>query len=68
MSSGRVGTKLPALMMSACVAVAGWSMPTPASAADDLLERGRYLVETVAFCGVCHATRGPDGRILPDPI
>jgi len=52
-------------MMSACVAVAGWSMPTPTPAADDLLERGRYLVETVAFCGVCHATRGPDGRILP---
>ncbi|MDP9096608.1 MAG: cytochrome c [Pseudomonadota bacterium] len=27
-----------------------------------LLERGRYLVETAAFCGVCHATRGSDGR------
>ena len=28
-----------------------------------LLERGRYLVEIVAFCGACHATRGPDGRV-----
>jgi mono/diheme cytochrome c family protein len=36
------------------------SRPDPA-----LLERGRYLVEVAAFCGACHATRGPDGRILP---
>jgi mono/diheme cytochrome c family protein len=26
-----------------------------------LLERGRYLVEVAAACGVCHTTRGPDG-------
>lgn len=30
-----------------------------------LLERGRYLVETAAFCGACHATRGADGRPVP---
>ena len=29
-----------------------------------LLERGRYLVETAAFCGVCHTTRGPEGRLV----
>jgi mono/diheme cytochrome c family protein len=29
-----------------------------------VMERGRYLVETAAFCGVCHTTRGPDGRLL----
>lgn len=31
-----------------------------------LVERGRYLVETIGFCGGCHTTRGPDGRLLPD--
>jgi mono/diheme cytochrome c family protein len=30
-----------------------------------LVERGRYLVEVAAFCGVCHTSRGPDGRLLP---
>jgi len=25
-------------------------------------ERGRYLVETAAFCGTCHNTRGADGQ------
>jgi mono/diheme cytochrome c family protein len=44
------------------VAVAAFSMPTPATAQPTSLERGRYLVETVAFCGVCHATKGPDGQ------
>jgi mono/diheme cytochrome c family protein len=43
-------------------AVAAFSMPTPAAAQPNSLERGRYLVEIVAFCGVCHATKGPDGQ------
>ena len=34
------------------VAVAAFSMTTPAVAQPNSLERGRYLVETVAFCGV----------------
>ena len=38
------------------------SPPQPDAA---LLERGRYLVEVAVFCGACHATRGPDGRVLP---
>jgi mono/diheme cytochrome c family protein len=28
----------------------------------DLLERGRYLGEIVAFCGACHDGRGPGGQ------
>ncbi len=39
------------------------SRPAPANPA--LIERGRYLVEVAVFCGACHATRGPDGAILP---
>ena len=31
----------------------------------NLLERGRYLVETVGFCGVCHNSRGPNGQMIP---
>jgi hypothetical protein len=34
-------------------------------AQDNLLERGRYLVETVGFCGVCHNSRGPNGQMIP---
>jgi mono/diheme cytochrome c family protein len=30
-----------------------------------LLERGRYLVDVVGFCGACHTTRGPQGQLLP---
>jgi len=30
-----------------------------------LLDRGRYLVETAAFCGACHTTRGSNGQLLP---
>jgi hypothetical protein len=39
--------------------------PAPRSANPAQLERGRYLVEIAAFCGACHTTRAPDGRLLP---
>ena len=40
--------------------------PRRQSAADPaLVERGRYLVEVAAFYGACHATRAPNGAILP---
>ncbi|MEZ5904067.1 MAG: hypothetical protein R3C69_02830 [Geminicoccaceae bacterium] len=32
-----------------------------AASADDQVERGRYLVETIAACGNCHTPMGPDG-------
>jgi mono/diheme cytochrome c family protein len=38
---------------------------TPTAAQQNLVDRGRYLVETVAFCGICHNSRGPDGRMVP---
>jgi hypothetical protein len=44
----------------------GWLAAATATAAQpNSLERGRYLVETVAFCGVCHNTRDADGRMWP---
>jgi mono/diheme cytochrome c family protein len=50
---GAIAAALPLL------APAAQAQPEPA-----LLERGRYLVETAAFCGACHGTRGPDGQII----
>src|SRR4051794_3439356 len=42
------------------------SLPTSgAEVSPAVMERGRYLVETAAFCGVCHTARGADGRPLP---
>ena len=32
--------------------------------AETQLERGRYLVETVAACGNCHTPKGPNGPLL----
>jgi mono/diheme cytochrome c family protein len=53
----RATTVICALVIAVCL--------RPASAQDNSLERGRYLVETVAFCGICHNARGPDGRMIP---
>ena len=33
------------------------------SRAESQLERGRYLVETVAACGNCHTPKGPNGPL-----
>jgi mono/diheme cytochrome c family protein len=41
------------------------SILRPAVAQENLLERGRYLVETAAYCGICHHARGSDGRMIP---
>ena len=34
-----------------------------AAGADTPLERGRYLVESIAGCGNCHTPKGPDGPL-----
>src|SRR5262249_57137314 len=33
--------------------------------AETPVERGRYLVETIAGCGNCHTPRGPNGAFVP---
>ena len=38
---------------------------TRGDAAETLVERGRYLINTVAACGRCHTPRLPGG--IPDP-
>ena len=50
---------------AAALCVLGWMVMTPATGQTTSLERGRYLVETVAFCGVCHNSRGPNGQMIP---
>lgn len=41
------------------------SQSKPEQAIPEILDRGRYLVEVVGFCGACHTTRGPKGELLP---
>ena len=53
----RTMTALFELMLAVC--------PQPSAAQETPLEQGRYLVETVAFCGVCHNKRSPDGKMIP---
>lgn len=36
-----------------------------AAGAETPVERGRYLVETIAGCGNCHTPRGPGGDFVP---
>jgi len=31
-----------------------------------VMERGRYVIEIAAACGICHTTRGADGQLLPN--
>ena len=47
-----------------CAVMAAVCMTRTALAQENPLERGRYLVETVAFCGVCHNSRGPNGQMI----
>lgn len=42
------------------IALCAWAGP---AAAEDPVERGRYLVETIAACGNCHTPKGPSGEI-----
>ena len=56
---------LPVRTMAALFALMLAVCPQPSAAQEPPLERGRYLVETLAFCGVCHNARGPDGKMIP---
>lgn len=53
---------LPAVL---ALSAAGYSAAAQPAAGSDLLERGRYLGEVVAFCGACHNTFGPGMQPLP---
>jgi len=37
------------------------ALATSSAGADELVERGRYLVDTIAACGNCHTPIGPNG-------
>jgi len=56
------------VMMTATLSVppsnAQVSQQSPQNAT--VMERGRYLIEIVAACGICHTTRGADGQMLPN--
>ena len=58
-----IGTVV-AIALTLLLSAAG-ARAQPVQADPAALERGRYLVETAAFCGVCHTTRSPEGRLQP---
>jgi mono/diheme cytochrome c family protein len=41
-----------------------FTLPVSTSRADDLRERGAYLVTTIAACGNCHSPRDASGRVI----
>ncbi len=47
-------------MLLLCVLLAGLVQP---AAAQTALQRGRYLVTTIAGCGSCHTPQGPNGPL-----
>ena len=51
------------LRRGALVLAIGWAAMPGTAAAEAPLERGRYLVETIAACGNCHTPKGPDGPL-----
>ncbi len=52
----------PRFVLAAAVLALG----AAAAAAETPVERGRYLVETIAGCGNCHTPRGPGGVFAAD--
>lgn len=63
----KIATAVLALAVTAIVSLprSGAQMSQQSPEEGAVMERGRYLVETGAACGVCHTTRGPDGQLLP---
>lgn len=54
--------------LAACLGLAGFILVAlsagPAAAEESaLVERGRYLVESIAGCGNCHTPKGPGGEL-----
>lgn len=52
-------TKLPQQAFVAALLL----LPGAAALADQRLERGRYLVESIGACGNCHTPQGPNGPL-----
>src|SRR5262245_56793532 len=59
----RQGDLMARTLMAAALAAALLSGIT-AARAETLLERGRYLMGSIAACGNCHTPRGPDGQLV----
>jgi mono/diheme cytochrome c family protein len=64
MMQHRLTTRVALCLFMAGAIQAG--MVAEAYAQNQRLERGRYLMNSVAACGNCHTPRGPDGAPLAD--
>ena len=61
-------TQLVGVLSAVSLLLAFTSAPAQPAAANSrpaMLERGSYLVQTAAGCGLCHTTRGPKGEFMP---
>ncbi|HEV3279910.1 MAG TPA: c-type cytochrome [Terriglobia bacterium] len=52
-----------ALSLTGMCLVAMAAQKAPTSTAGGQVDRGRYLVESVAMCGECHSPRDSDGQL-----
>jgi mono/diheme cytochrome c family protein len=51
------------IMLTVWIGLAGPTAAQEAAQEAALLERGRYLVESIAGCGNCHTPKGPGGEL-----
>jgi mono/diheme cytochrome c family protein len=63
----KIATALLALAVTATVSLTSSGAQVSQQSSQDaaVMERGRYIVEIAAACGVCHTTRGAEGQLLP---
>ncbi len=63
--SARLSAAAATTALALLAAAAAQAQQTPPPPDPGLLERGRYLVEIAAACGLCHTTPGPGGASRP---
>jgi mono/diheme cytochrome c family protein len=71
--SGRAPSHHPSILFTIRRSVGFWKLlffrpgdGSTSNVSDSILERGRYLVETMSHCAECHSSRNVFGAIEPD--
>lgn len=57
---------IPTLICAASLLAATSAFAAKSSEQDQLIARGRYLVENVVGCADCHSTRDQKGQLVPE--
>ncbi len=58
-----MNTRFKCVYLLVAVAALGGTSFAGAAKAEGLLERGTYLMQSIAACGNCHTPQGPDGPV-----